>query len=478
MRLCTLVLVILMACCKPPAPVGEKSGSVVLIFENMPENSRYTFSTGISTNNGGVEVQYIDDAYFPGYFKASTFPYDTLIIPTSRRIIEIQHAYRGADNLNFFFQKGDTVLFQYNGLKPIATVRNRITKNLDTSFELTYWKTLNDKFPATIEYQFPFAFYKTDKDNYETLTSSLKEKAFAELKGQQKFLDSLGNLETELSPPIKALYTLQNRFDSLRFSLVVNKAAGFPDRQLFQDSLLFYGFYHDFLDNLISYYYVGIENTKLGSQPDYKSAFDKIKSDTSYTVITKKVLLSKAVERIMQASDIESIKRYTTEFIAITGDTLTIAYLNKKSQINYNTEAQLTLIGVDSELTTLDGLIQRNRGKLIYVDFWASWCGPCITQFPSAEKLKMEYKGKDILFLYLSIDSDSVKWRKASEKFELENSYWIQNRFSSTLTDDLKVTSIPRYILFGGSGKIIHANAPRPEDKAIISLIESNLRSN
>jgi len=92
------------------------------------------------------------------------------------------------------------------------------------------------------------------------------------------------------------------------------------------------------------------------------------------------------------------------------------------------------------------------------------------------EKLvKEKFKNRKVTFIYQSIDADSIKWKKAATMYGLENSFLIKNRFSSFLQKDLKVTSIPRYLLYGKTGIILHSNAPRPGDKSIVALIEKEL---
>ena len=144
--------------------------------------------------------------------------------------------------------------------------------------------------------------------------------------------------------------------------------------------------------------------------------------------------------------------------------------------MNYDNSAELTLIDIDGKNISFDSLLKLNEGNLLYVDFWASWCGPCIQQFPYSTELKKSYLGKNISFIYLSIDTDSTKWQRSSKKFHLENSFLIDNRYSSKLIKELDVASIPRYLLYDKRGNLVHKNAPRPQGESIRKLIDDYLK--
>ena len=95
-----------------------KASKVVLIFEYIPDNSKYVFTNGISTNSG-FELQYLDDHLIPHLITPDPdSKADTITITSLRNIIEIRHAYRGADELSFFFLNGDTALFKYVDKRP------------------------------------------------------------------------------------------------------------------------------------------------------------------------------------------------------------------------------------------------------------------------------------------------------------------------------------------------------------------------
>ena len=99
--------------------VKTQPNKIVLILDKSPENKLYTFPNGIYTVNPGYEIKYIDDHGIPRLLDPKTTDsQDTLVIETKRNPLEVQHAFKGLDNLSYLFHNGDSVLFTYNGLKP------------------------------------------------------------------------------------------------------------------------------------------------------------------------------------------------------------------------------------------------------------------------------------------------------------------------------------------------------------------------
>ena len=114
------------------------------------------------------------------------------------------------------------------------------------------------------------------------------------------------------------------------------------------------------------------------------------------------------------------------------------------------------------------------KGKLVYVDVWATWCGPCKAEIPSLQKLETDYHGKDITFMSVSVDTDKEAWQKMVAEKELGGvQLWADGW--SKITKDYAIFGIPRFLLFDAKGNVISTNAPRPSSDEIRELLEANL---
>lgn len=114
------------------------------------------------------------------------------------------------------------------------------------------------------------------------------------------------------------------------------------------------------------------------------------------------------------------------------------------------------------------------KGKYVYIDCWASWCGPCRAQIPHLKKLEHDYAGKDIAFVSISSDDNRDKWKKTVEKEQLGGTQLIiQCATNNEFADYFIITGIPRFLLLDKEGKVYDAYAPRPSEPAIRQLFDS-----
>jgi len=107
------------------------------------------------------------------------------------------------------------------------------------------------------------------------------------------------------------------------------------------------------------------------------------------------------------------------------------------------------------------------KGKVVYLDFWASWCGPCRAEIPSAKELEASLRGKEVVFLAVSIDESEKAWRDLISKQQLPGIHLLSpGNFESTAAQLYAVQGIPRYYLIDKNGLIVDNDAPRPSGGA------------
>jgi thiol-disulfide isomerase/thioredoxin len=96
------------------------------------------------------------------------------------------------------------------------------------------------------------------------------------------------------------------------------------------------------------------------------------------------------------------------------------------------------------------------KGQFIFIDFWASWCTPCIQQFPKLKKIHNEQYNSDLKIVGVSFDTDIDKWLSALDKNDLPWENLIdQNGLNSDLSSEFGITYLPYNLLIDKSGKII-----------------------
>jgi len=115
-------------------------------------------------------------------------------------------------------------------------------------------------------------------------------------------------------------------------------------------------------------------------------------------------------------------------------------------------------------------------GSLVYVDVWATWCGPCKREIPHLIELEKEYHGKNIIFLSVSVDEekDYDTWKNMLAEKEMGGVQLFASGWSK-IAKDYKINGIPRFMLFDSNGNIITVRAPRPSNEGIRTLIDKHL---
>lgn len=151
-------------------------------------------------------------------------------------------------------------------------------------------------------------------------------------------------------------------------------------------------------------------------------------------------------------------------------------YLEKmRDDIEYAEYNKDSLVNQVGKKYLLSDIIGKLNAKLIYIDFWASWCTPCRVQMPHSLALSKKLSKNNIAFIYVSIDESFTSWQEASKKEMIpsSNNFWLPNFTKSKLAKQFKLSTIPRYIIAQSDGKVINQNAPRPSDASLLKLLKN-----
>jgi len=129
------------------------------------------------------------------------------------------------------------------------------------------------------------------------------------------------------------------------------------------------------------------------------------------------------------------------------------------------------LYDIDSNFVKLENF----KGKLVYIDIWATWCSPCIKEIPYLDKLQTEFKDKNIVFI--SICQNDVKeiWEAVVLSNELQGIHIFIPEIDNKFLSDYLVTGIPRFILIDEKGFIIDSEALRPSNPALKEQLDELL---
>lgn len=141
-------------------------------------------------------------------------------------------------------------------------------------------------------------------------------------------------------------------------------------------------------------------------------------------------------------------------------------YKNNKYLAAGSPAPAFTLESIDGTQVSLSDL----KGKVVYLDFWATWCGPCKQQLPHGKKLKSQFEGKDVVFLYISTDKDRTQWENFVKKEQLPGIHLIaQGPAAQTIGQQYQVRGIPKYFIIDRNGNIANSKPRRPSEQPFVT---------
>lgn len=117
------------------------------------------------------------------------------------------------------------------------------------------------------------------------------------------------------------------------------------------------------------------------------------------------------------------------------------------------------------------------RGKVVYIDFWGSWCKACLAQMPNSATVQKKFKNKDVVFLFIDFYDTKEKWLKTIKERKLSGLHVKAEKTDEEYFDNIFgiKQGFPRYALLDKDGRLITTSAPHPNNNKLIDFIETHL---
>lgn len=390
----------------------------------------------------------------------------------------------------------EKLLINYEGIYAIETSKNRMPIYFSKDSKISL--TADDfNFNATLKYTGNGSAENQYIAGKTIITSQISENDLYKL-NEEEFLKKVN----EIKSSTELLY------QKTKFSNAVFKQKELLNFQfLEQKHFLFYKKFHNYYARLNGFtvsekFPKFDEKIDLDNESDFLFSteyqdivitkfFENIKGDEgSFFVSAKnaipeiKALKSQSIKNRLIQNGINDInienanyKNTYNDFISITNDPkikeiLTTNYNNtiavepgKPSPVfNYENQKGGT--------TSLESL----KGKYVYIDVWATWCGPCRQEIPSLEKVEEQFQGKNIVFVSISIDNsqDKEKWSNLISKNKMSGIQLLADKeWDSKFIKEYNIRGIPRFILIDTNGNIVNAQAPNPSNPKLLELLNS-----
>ena len=459
-------LSVILTCCISDNSCRISNLPVVMIFKDAPSQLSTDRFIGSTTIKGRGTINYIDEEMNLVQYTPCPNGYDTLIIPSYEGYAEVIHLYQAIEEIPYLLMAGDTVLFTYDhNLRPqIQSVTSEYKTNI---YNLS---TKDNRSIHSSGYSIDRILTSYDyRRAYEIVNSSEIHKC------PQSILDKIQNFYVDLDS-LQIVYNtyikdLRQTIDSLKALGVLPDAYyNYYKENIIEEKLGVDELVGPSSDSLLHYVsnYVKVLNYPFKMITDYEPTklFEKAASDTTLASTAKKVILKKVMSDIINSGhpfSKETVDKYLNEYIRQTNDVDTFIQLNLEFD-------ELYVCDIEGNEYSFANILSRFIGKVIYIDFWASWCVPCRNEVPISINLNEKYSNKNVVFIYVSIDETEEQWKQAICELDLDkvdNLFLVVNSKDNAVLKKMNINTIPRYMLYDSHGTLVNLNAPRPSSENI-----------
>ncbi len=130
------------------------------------------------------------------------------------------------------------------------------------------------------------------------------------------------------------------------------------------------------------------------------------------------------------------------------------------------------LTAASGSKTTVAAVLEKYKGKVLVIDFWASWCQDCILALPKTQEIKDKYP--NVEFVYFSLDRSYEQWNRGLEKYNMKawDHYWFDQGWKNPFNNYIELNWVPRFMVVDQSSEIALYYSIAPEDPEFIKILE------
>ena len=507
--LTTIALLIILVGCSTNKQSSEGSNEVVIIVDGLAYSDRFYFEYGKEEGAYSMRVNQAPFTYLSIDPEENITDIrengDTTTVTLDAEWMFVKYNFNPHASSDFIAHKGDTVLIKrdtskiYSRAQPQIRILNRDVKPLDTEYRKAYLDRFGSYEGLTIE----------EVENHHTLLWDIYDfdfrrgfKAWDEyvmrhhaaivetLEKEKVWIDSLNTAGMFSEPAYiyfkeRNIWTIKKRKEfghkgSLGEAVADSIFRADYDNGRFDSDV--YGFYKGFMNSVAySSYFPKYVQVSQGSTCDWKYTYAKLQNDT---LIKGTPFFEAFLIRTLDGMVQDFPKHKSKKYVDMTVTAVDSTFANTLKERYHDAfaedmmvENEVLLMSPDGEKTSLSKVLNSLKGKVVYVDFWASWCRPCCAELEPAAALRERMKGKDVEFIYLSKDEDHSKMCESLDKLKLTGCkvYRILNPKAAKFIYEYNIQLIPRYMIIDKNGKIVNDNAPRPSSKEIERVVTSLL---
>lgn len=214
-------------------------------------------------------------------------------------------------------------------------------------------------------------------------------------------------------------------------------------------------------NDLVDFYIRNVARDKYNQSPSASNLFYLVADNNIIKGNTKNIFLTRIMCMLrMSSSDIYNplLRKYNS---IVTN--MQMRHQVSLARSDYNSSSQSSASFTNAK--SIKDILNKYKGKAIYIDFWASWCVPCRAEMPNAAALRKRLLGKNVVFLYLGFEDKPGAWLKARKQLQIEGEHYLLNEKLVKEAQELfGIDGIPHYAIVNKDGKIINKKAGRPGD--------------